>query len=162
MAPSNITRWVDLRNTGLRSGRRTRRRPMGAFVQIVPWLTLLVVLALFFSVWHRVAVVPGIHFSLPAGAFVEGSAGSANLVLLRAAHPAPATLAFFNDVRFSLTNGTDAARLQKDISASLDRGQGGTLLLLADREVPHGDVMAAVGIARMAGVREVNVAVKPD
>ncbi len=162
MASSDITRWVDLRGTGLRSGRRTRRHPAGAFFQIVPWLTLLVVLALFFSVWHRVAVVPGIHFSLPKGAFLEGSAGSANLILLRASHPAPSTLAFFNDVRFSLTNETDAARLQKDISAALARGQGDSLLLLADREVPHGDVMAAVGIAREAGVRDVNVAVKPD
>ncbi len=162
MASSDITRWVDLRGTGLRSGRRNRRRPATAFLQLVPWLTLIVVLALFFSVWHRVLVVPGVRFSLPAGAFVEGSAGSINLILLRATQPAPATLAFFNDVRFSLTNGTDAVRLRKDIQATLDRGQGGTLLLLADRNVPHGDVMAAVGIAREAGVRDINVAVKPD
>ena len=163
MAASEITRWVDIRGTGLRSGRRrTRRRAAWAFTQFVPWLTLLVILALFLSVSHQVTVVPSVRFSLPAGAFVEGSAGSVNLVLLRARQPASATLAFFNDVRFSLTNETDAVRLQKDISAALSRGRGGSLLLLADREVPHGDVMTAVGIARKAGVRDVNVAVKPD
>jgi biopolymer transport protein ExbD len=36
------------------------------------------------------------------------------------------------------------------------------LLLLADRQVPHGDVMAAVNLARSAGVQRVNVGVKPD
>ena len=36
------------------------------------------------------------------------------------------------------------------------------LLLLADRRVPHGDVMATVNLARAAGLQRVNVGVKPD
>ena len=42
------------------------------------------------------------------------------------------------------------------------RPAGRQLLLLADRRVPHGDVVTLVNLARAVGVQRVNVAVKPE
>ena len=36
------------------------------------------------------------------------------------------------------------------------------LLLMADKRVPHGEVVSIINLARDAGVERVNVAVKPE
>ena len=51
-----------------------------------------------------------------------------------------------------------AANLQSRLSARASDARSGTLLLLADRRVPAGDLMKLMALARKAGLKHVQVA----
>ena len=52
--------------------------------------------------------------------------------------------------------------LAERLRQSLEFSESEELLLLADKHVPHGDVLQFVNLAREAGVARVNVAAKPE
>jgi biopolymer transport protein ExbD len=72
------------------------------------------------------------------------------------------TLVFFDDVRYRLDEAASAEVLRAELARAALRPAGRQLLLLADRRVPHGDVVTLVNLARAVGVQRVNVAVKPE
>ena len=69
---------------------------------------------------------------------------------------------FFDDEPFALgvTNRQDQLAMRIRARVALEPRR--EILLLADRRIPHGDVMTVVNLAREAGVSRVNVSTKPD
>lgn len=159
MQPPNI--WIAWRENPHSARYRLHHGISGALLQVVPWLNVVLVAALFLVVSGRITVAPGIVFDLPKASLAEGVHDDARAVLLTPAPGGPA-LAFFADVRYRIDSEDECARLAGAIRQAQDRDGWKTLVLYAARDVPHGDVMRFVSIARDAGVRAVNVAIKPE
>ena len=151
--------WISWRNVGIRSRLRRGGRFGWLFLQIVPWLDAIVVAGLAAVLTRQLTIAPGVQFELPAAPFEEGSQSGASLVLFQTDDPEPRTLAFFDDVRYVI--GADDASLAQELTKYSRKRGGQQILLLADENVRHGDVMRVVNLVRDAGVRRVNVAVKP-
>ncbi len=152
--------WISWRGAGIRSRLRQRGRFGGFFLQIVPWLNFAVIAALVVALSRQMTVSSGIGFDLPAAQFKEGVRSGPGLVLFRTEGPDAKTIAFFDDVRYVI--GTDdEKRLTDEIGNYAKRFGGGQILLLADADVRHGEVMHVVDLVRGGGIKRVNVAVKP-
>ena len=161
--PRQTIDWGAWSRGGLRTRFRTRSRVANAFLQIVPWLNFAVVLALYLGVSGRLVRQPGVVFELPRAPFREGLQRGPTLVMLRSQRPqGEETLVFFDDVRYRLEVPEQAAQLRGELARAAVRPEGRQLLLLADRRVPHGDVVALVNLARSAGIQRVNAAIKPE
>jgi len=156
--------WNRWRAQALRDKHRPRSRLGQAFLAAAPWLDVMIVCALFVWVGTRLTLRPGVVFELPAAPFQEGLHESVTAVLLPVGRNARSseTLVFFDDERYSLSDPQQVQRLGAAMRNLLAHSARRDLLLLADRRVPHGDVMGAVNLARAAGVQRVNVGVKPD
>jgi len=72
------------------------------------------------------------------------------------------TLVFFDDERFVLDAPAQLEQLTERLHARVALEPRREILLLADRRIPHGDVMRVVNLAREAGVGRVNVSTNPD
>ena len=70
------------------------------------------------------------------------------------------TLVFFDDDRFSLLDPEQVDALTERLRAA--GAAGGELLLMADKRIPHGDVMRFVTLARAAGIPKIDVGTKPE
>ena len=111
----------------------------------------------------RILVRPGVVFYLPRAPFREGLRYGLTAVMLPVARTnGQETLVFFDDERFVLAVPTQLEQLAERIRDRLAREPRREILLLADRRIPHGDVMTVVNLAREAGVNRVNVATKPE
>ena len=156
--------WKKWRVASLRNKYRPKSRILQAFLTAVPWIDTLLVCALFVWIGSRITLRPGIVFELPTAPFQEGLYETVTAVLLPVgdATKGTETLVFFDDERYSLADLQQRQRLGEAMRNLLAHTLRRDLLLLADRRVPHGDVMAAVNLARAAGLQRINVGVKPD
>jgi biopolymer transport protein ExbD len=155
--------WGAWSADGLRTRFRPRSRIGQAFLQIVPWVDFGVVMLLFLALSQRLTLRPGVMFDLPRAAFREGLHRGPSLVMISAQRAQGAeTLIFFDDVRYQLDEPANVEVLRAELARAALRPAGRQLLLLADRRVPHGDVVTLVNLARAVGVQRVNVAVKPE
>ena len=152
--------WISWRGTGIRARLRQRGRFGAFFLQVVPWLNAVVIAALVAAVSRQVVVSGGIGFDLPAAPFSEGVRSGPGLVLFRTDGPDSKIIAFFDDVRYVI-GADDEKRLADEVARYARRFGGGQILLLADADLRHGDVMHVVDLVRGAGIKRVNVAVKP-
>ena len=152
--------WISWSEAGIRTRLRQSGRRGWFFLQIVPWLNVAVVAALAAALSRQLTIAPGLQFDLPAAPFTEGARSGAGLVLFQTADADPKTLAFFDDVRY-IVGTEDEENLSGEIAKYARRIGGGQILLLADENVRHGDVMHVVNLVRNAGVKRVNVALKP-
>ena len=148
---------------GLRTRFRPRNRISGAFIQVAPWIDALLVATLVALVCARVTLKPGVVFGLPRAAFTEGSMQATPIVMLRVGKAdAKSTLVFFDSDRYDISNPREAAALKRKFSENISRPGGRELLLMADRDIPHGDVVGLADLARASGVGRICVAVKPE
>ncbi len=151
--------WISWRNAGIRSRLRKGGRFGWLFLQVVPWLDAIVVAGLAAALTRQLTISPSVQFELPSAPFEEGSKSGTGLVLFQTEGPEPRILAFFDDVRYVV--GLDDEALSQELAKYSRKRGGNQILLLADENVRHGDVMRVVNLVRDAGVRRVNVAVKP-
>lgn len=142
-----------------RSG--SRARPAWLLVHAVPWIDAMIVAALFWAVAGRITLAPSIAFELPAAPFSEGAATDGAIVAFNGPSGNGDVLVFFDDIRYILGSEGDE-KLISDLTAYARTARGSQMLLLADENVRHGDVMRVVNLIRSAGVKRVNVAVKPE
>lgn len=165
-------RWISWSETGLRRKLRFRSKIGAFFLQVVPWINVAVIAALFITISRMLTISPSVNFELPAAPFSEGAESGATLVMIRgnALYGGPSgntdmaennTLAFFEDIRYRI-GSDDERKLAEHISFYVRKFNGTQILLLADKNVLHGDVMKVVNIVRNAGIKRVNVAVKPE
>ncbi|MBQ6923742.1 MAG: hypothetical protein IJQ73_03790 [Kiritimatiellae bacterium] len=152
--------WISWSGAGIRSRLRGGGRVGWVFLHVVPWLNVAVVAALAAVLSRQLTIAPGVQFELPDAPFTEGARSGAGLVIFQTTDANPRTLAFFDDVRY-IVGTEDEANLSGEIAKYARRIGGGQILLLADENVRHGDVMHIVDLVRDAGVKRVNVAVKP-
>lgn len=124
-----------------------------------PLLTLLTIFAIGLVVAKRIVIEPGVRFALPATEFTYGAAGSARAALVSLGGGSPSLL-FFDGVRYRISDEAEREGLRAAIARAMDEGHGDTLTLYADAGIPHGDVMRFIEVARHAGLRSVNVAIR--
>jgi len=156
--------WGNWRADVLRERFRPRSRIGQAWLAAVPWIGLALNAALFWMVSDRLRVQPGVVFELPAAPFREGMHYGLTMVMLPVSRPSGQmeTLIFFEDEPYNVGSPNQVRQLGAALRNRALRETRRELLLLADRRVPHGDVMAAVEWARAAGIQRINVAVKPE
>ena len=138
---------------------------MRPFAASAPWLTLALLVALMALVGDRFVAAPGVTFDLPVSSVREAdAAGLVALVLplARESGGGEETFVFFDDGRFTLADPASAASFRRGLAERAAADLTGSLLLLADRRVPAGDLMNLVGLARAAGVKRVQIAEKRD
>lgn len=127
-------------------------------LQVVPWLNALIVIALFVIISNRITIAPGVRFELPASPIEEGISDKApKAVILNPTKDAPAIL-FFDDIRYRLNSQSECDCLGAAITRSLEKDNWSSIILYADKEVRHNDVMKFVTIARKAGAKDVTIA----
>ena len=148
---------------------RTVHRFGGALMRtlttVAPWLSVIIIVAVLFVAHSRIAVTPGVVFDLPPAPFLEGTQAGLTVLMFSVSRETQAgeeTLVFFDDERYLIQDEEQIARLANRISASISIERHDDVLLLADKRVPHGDVMQFVNIARKAGAKRINVAEKPE
>lgn len=155
--------WGRWRTESLRT--RFARRGWGgqALLVAAPWLNLILLAGLVILLGNRILLQPGVVFDLPRAPFREGLRYGLTAVMI----PVPRTngletLVFFDDDRYTIDTPDRREKLAERISQRAALEPRREILLLADRRIPHGDVMSVVNLAREAGVSRVNVAVKPE
>ena len=155
-------KWRPARNEGIWRHGAPWSRPL---VAAAPWLTLLLLLTMFYFLGGRLTGAAGTVFELPdpAGRQMDTPALAA-LVMpsAREGGKAEGTLVFFDDARYSLADKSSFAALREQMALRARENPSGTLLLFVDRRVGAGDVMALTGMARDAGIRRVQVGEKRE
>jgi len=136
-----------------------------AMLIAVPWLNAIILVVALLAANNRIAITAGVVFELPTAPLQEGSQDGLTVLMFSVSHETQAgeeTLVFFDDERYLIQDEEQSARLVNRISGSLSIERQQDVLLLADKRVPHGDVMQFVNIARKAGAKRINVAEKPE
>jgi biopolymer transport protein ExbD len=134
-----------------------------ALFAAAPWLNLVLLVFLLRDVGDRILLRPGVVFDLPDAPFHEGMRYGLTAVMIPVARTnGQETLVFFDDEPFDLGLAARKEQLAMRIRNCVALEPRREILLLADRRIPHGDVMTVVNLARAAGVSRVNVSTKPD
>ncbi len=131
----------------------------------IPWIDAIIIIVLLMAVNNRLTIVPGMVFDLPAAPLRGGTHGALKAVMVPVVQDLSSgseTLVFFDDERFSMNDEELLVRLSAKVRNRVQASSNRDLLLLADKKIPHGDVIRFVNIVREAGVRRVNVAEKPE
>lgn len=136
-----------------------------ALLASVPWIDALIVVVLLLAVNQRMVVSPGVLFDLPRAQLREGMHAGLTALMISVARDLPGadeTLVFFDDDRYLTQDAEQMAVLSERVKSRVALGVRRDMLLLADKRVPHGDVVRFVNAVREAGVQRVNVAEKPE
>ena len=136
-----------------------------AWLVSAPWINAGLIALLLLAVHQRMLVTPGVLFDLPAAPVregVESSLAALMIPMLREGVGGEETLVFFDDERYRMQDEEQRAALAASLRRRLSLGARRELLLLADKRIAHGDVMAFVHMAREAGAQRINVAGKPE
>lgn len=131
----------------------------------VPWVNAVILVVLLMAVHGQLTVIPGVAFDLPRAPLREGARSSLTalmIVVSRDTSGGEETLIFFDDDRYVSQDEEQMAMLSERLRNRMALGRSRELLLLADKRVPHGDVVRFVNVAREAGMRQINVAEKPE
>ena len=132
-------------------------------VQIAPWLTLALLVAMFLFLQGALSPAPTLDFELPdAGAADSVEPGLVALLLPGDAGDAQAkgSLLFFDDDRYALADAAGVDEFAARLASRAGETKSGVLTLLCDRRVPAGDVMQVMALARQKGLVRVQLAEK--
>ncbi len=163
--------WSEKReNLGIQLRRhRSIYRFGGAWAQsllaAIPWVNAVILIAVLLAVHGRLVISPGMVFDLPRAPLREGLHQGLTALMIQVDRDTPGgseSLIFFDDERYSTQDEDQMTILLDRLKNRVTVGTRRELLLLADKRVPHGDVMRFVNAARAAGVQRVNVAEKPE
>ena len=132
-------------------------------VQIAPWLTLVLLVALFLFLQGALSPAPTLAFELPeAGAADSVEPGLVALLLPgdTGGTQTEGSLLFFDDDRYALADSAGVDEFAARLSSRASETKCGVLTLLCDRRVPAGDVMQVMALARQKGLVRVQLAEK--
>lgn len=127
------------------------------FVAAAPYLTVLTLLALFHFIGGKLTSGKGILFDLPEGSVTDGEATEMVALVMPMPHE---TLVFFDDSRYVLGDDVSARAFGENISERVRRSVSKTLMVLADRRVPGGELMKLAELARASGAARILFAEK--
>lgn len=132
-------------------------------VLVAPWLTMVLLVAMFLFLQNALAPAPSVAFELPeAGAADSAAPGLVALAMVSDAGGAQSegTLLFFDDDRYVLSNPVSMDEFAARLSSRSAETKCRVLTLLCDSRVPAGDVMGIMAIARRQGLSRVQLAEK--
>ncbi|MDD4101129.1 MAG: hypothetical protein PHU80_00675 [Kiritimatiellae bacterium] len=130
-----------------------------------PWINALILVCLLLFVHGRLVIAPGMMFDLPRAPLREGGRDGLTALMISVSRDMPGgdeTLVFLDDDRFNLGDDSQVVLLAERIKGRISQSAARELLLMADKRVPHGDVVLFVNVAREAGAQRVNVSEKPN
>ena len=144
---------------------RFSNRWFNNFSSVIPWIDVIIIIVLLLVVNNRLTIIPGIVFDLPSAPLRGGTHNALTAVMIPVVqdiNSGSETLVFFDDERFSMNDEELSVRLSDKVRNRIQASSNHDMLLLADKNIPHGDVIRFVNIVREAGVRRVNVGEKPE
>jgi biopolymer transport protein ExbD len=134
-------------------------------VQIAPWLTLVLLIAMFLFLQAALAPAPSVAFELPEpGAADSVAPGLVALVVVSDVGGAQneGVLLFFDDDRYVLSDSASMEEFATRLANRASDTKCNVLTLLCDKRVPTGDVMRIMAIARRQGLAHVQLAEKRE
>ena len=149
--------WNSARSHGFRSAGLPWLQP---YVASVPWITVGLLFLLICRVGDTFTRAKGVAFDLPSATGAPEGAVTQMVALVMPDPKETKTLVFFDDARYTLGDWRSERSLDEELSRRAAAAGEKTLLVLADRRVPAGDVMGFAEIARRAGVKKLLFAEK--
>jgi len=119
---------------------------------LAPWASGALCLMLMYVVGDTLTVSKGVLFDLPDASSGEGEASALVAVVMPLKDE---TAVFFDDARYAIEDGASAAVLRDHLAERSGRLAKKTLLVLADRRIPCGDLMRLAEIAKASGLSKV-------
>lgn len=120
-------------------------------VDITPIINVVFLLLIFFMLSSSFILQPGIEITLPK--FIEpGSSKEENLIILLTAD----NQIFFNNELTTFTG------LSRRIRSMRRKNPDGMLIIKADINAKHGDVVEIMNIARQSGIKNISIATQPQ
>ena len=148
--------WTPARKLGVWRYGAGWIRPVAA---AIPYLTVGLLLLMMQMIGGTLTAYKGVLFDLPDGSFTDGdSQGMVALVMPVQRE----TMVVFDDVRYLLGDAASMRSFGEDLSGSVERQTGKSLLVLADRRVSTGHLMEVVSAAKRSGVGKVLLAGKRE
>ena len=133
--------------------------------QAAPWLTVLLIAALFAILQGALSPVPSLLFDLPdAGAADSAQPGLVALLIPGDIEGAETegTLIYFDDARYILSDQASIDEFSNRLGERSVEMKCAVLTLLSDRRVPAGDLMKVMAIAKARRLLHVQLAEKRD
>jgi biopolymer transport protein ExbD len=149
---------------GLRTRYFPRSRVGHGLILLGPWVSVVLLLGLFWLVNSRQMLHPGVVVDLPKAAFTEGVPSGMIAVVLAVAGGASAErqeIIFFDDERFKVGAPGQMQALKHAMAMRLKQHPDASLIIQADRRILHGTVVDLITAAKEVGVRRVDLAAKP-
>lgn len=146
--------WSPERTQGIWRYGTPSVRPL---VASAPWLTLGLLLLEFQLVGGSLVTAKGVVFDLPETDLGEGEVTSAVALIVPTARE---RLVFFDDARYVLGDPNSMAAFAEHLADTISRTETKSLLVLADRRTPGGELMSFASLARKSGVLKVLFAEK--
>lgn len=129
-------------------------RPLAA---AVPWITVVLLLLMFYLMGGAFTSAEGVLFDLPDAGPSEGEPTELVALVMPMPHE---TLVFFDDARYMMGDGASVAVLKGHLTERLARAKRKTLLVLADRRVAGGELMRLAAVAKESGADRILFAEK--
>ena len=148
--------WTPARNLGIWRYGAGWSRPIAA---AIPYLTVCLLLIMMHMVGGTMTSCRGVLFDLPDGALSDGEASELVALVMPVQHE---TMIVFDDARYLLGDAASMRSFGEDLSGSVERRTGKSLLILADRRVSTGHLMEIVSAAKRSGVGKVLLAGKRE
>ena len=148
--------WTPARNLGIWRYGAGWSRPIAA---AIPYLTVCLLLIMMHMVGGTMTSCRGVLFDLPDGAQPDGEASELVALVMPVQHE---TMIVFDDARYLLGDAASMRSFGEDLSGSVERRTGKSLLILADRRVSTGHLMEVVSAAKRSGVGKVLLAGKRE
>ena len=148
--------WTPARNLGIWRYGAGWSRPIAA---AIPYLTVCLLLIMMHMVGGTMTSCRGVLFDLPDGALSDGEASELVALVMPVQHE---TMIVFDDARYLLGDAASMRSFGEDLSGSVERQTGKSLLILADRRVSTGHLMEVVSAAKRSGVGKVLLAGKRE
>lgn len=148
--------WTPARNLGIWRYGAGWSRPIAA---AIPYLTVCLLLIMMHMVGGTMTSCRGVLFDLPDGALSDGEASELVALVMPVQHE---TMIVFDDARYLLGDAASMRSFGEDLSGSVERRTGKSLLILADRRVSTGHLMEVVSAAKRSGVGKVLLAGKRE
>lgn len=127
------------------------------FVASAPWITVGLLLLLFWFIGGTLVSSKGVLFDLPESNLAEGEATGPVALIVPIPHE---TLIFFDDSRYLMGDPNSMAALAEHLAETASRTDAKVLLALADRRVSGGELMRFAAMARQSGLKKVLFAEK--
>ena len=148
--------WTPARNLGIWRYGAGWSRPIAA---AIPCLTVCLLLIMMHMVGGTMTSCRGILFDLPDGELSDGEASELVALVMPVQHE---TMIVFDDARYLLGDAASMRSFGEDLSGSVERRTGKTLLILADKRVSTDHLMEVVSAAKSSGVGRVLLAGKRE
>ena len=127
------------------------------FVAAAPFVTVGLLILLFHLIGGKLTLAKGTLFDLPSGTVEDGEVPDLVALVMPLRHD---TVVFFDESRYLLGDAVSTRALAEHLAEHAARNEKKSILVLADRRVSGGELMAFMSLARQNGMKRVLLAEK--